>query len=64
MATFSLNPQQQEAVNQIQGPLLLLAGAVTVKTRVIVQRIDNMLNHGISPSSILAVTSQTRRRRK
>ena len=56
MATFSLNPQQQEAVNQIQGPLLLLAGAGTGKTRVIVQRIDNMLNHGISPSSILAVT--------
>ena len=56
MAAFSLNPQQQEAVNQIQGPLLLLAGAGTGKTRVIVQRIDNMLNHGILPSSILAVT--------
>ncbi|MBQ7651276.1 MAG: UvrD-helicase domain-containing protein, partial [Victivallales bacterium] len=56
MAAFSLNPQQQEAVNQIQGPLLLLAGAGTGKTRVIVQRIDNMLNHGILASSILAVT--------
>lgn len=56
MPSFSLNPQQLEAVNQLQGPLLILAGAGTGKTRVIVQRIDNMLNHGISPASIMAVT--------
>ena len=53
---FQLNPQQQEAVDQIEGALLILAGAGTGKTRVIVQRIGNMLSHGIDPAKILAVT--------
>ena len=54
--SFKLNPQQQEAVNTIDGALLILAGAGTGKTRVIVQRTGNMLEHGIPATSILAVT--------
>ena len=54
--SFKLNPQQQEAVDTIDGALLILAGAGTGKTRVIVQRTGNMLEHGIPASSILAVT--------
>ncbi len=54
--SFNLNPQQLEAVETIDGALLLLAGAGTGKTRVIVQRTGNMMEHGIPAASILAVT--------
>ena len=51
-----LNPQQRQAAETIDGPLLIIAGAGSGKTGVITTRIAHMVTRGISPSSILAMT--------
>lgn len=50
------NEKQQEAINILKGQVMLLAGPGTGKTFTVINRIEKMLNEGITPSSILCLT--------
>ena len=51
-----LNEAQREAVNSLNGPVLIIAGAGAGKTKVLVHRILNLIRNGEDPRSILAIT--------
>ncbi|MGA1319096.1 MAG: UvrD-helicase domain-containing protein, partial [Rubrivivax sp.] len=52
----TLNPAQLQAVHHLSGPCLVLAGAGSGKTRVIVHKIAKLLQTGLEPRQIAAIT--------
>ena len=51
-----LNKQQESAVKHMNGPCLVVAGAGSGKTRVLTSRIVNLIENGVKPQNVLAIT--------
>ena len=62
--SFPLNPAQREAVRYLDGPLLVLAGAGSGKTRVIAAKIGHLVERGHDPKRIVAITFTNRAARE
>ena len=62
--SFPLNPAQHEAVRYLDGPLLVLAGAGSGKTRVIAAKIGYLIERGYNPARIVAITFTNRAARE
>ena len=56
MSNQNLNPEQRRAAQTLEGPLLILAGAGSGKTKTLTCRVANLLEQGVPPWSILAIT--------
>ena len=56
MLLDGLNSEQRQAASQIEGAVMIIAGAGSGKTRTLTYRVANLLEHGVSPYSIMVLT--------